>query len=72
VQLWPEHFDIGLDLLRSGSGEAIVAGVSPGDEHYAEPYVYVVGDDLVVLEYAALLAAHDQRAAALAFLRAHA
>jgi hypothetical protein len=71
VQLWPEHFDVGLDLLRASSGEAIVAGVSPGDEHYAEPYVYVVGEQLVVLEYAALLAAEDQRAAALAFLRAN-
>ena len=71
MQLWPEHFDVGLDLRRSASGEAIVAGVSPGDEHYAEPYVYVVGEQLVVLEYAALLAAEDQRAAALAFLRAN-
>ena len=71
VQLWPEHFDVGLDLLRAGSGESIVAGVSPGDEHYAEPYVYVVGTQLVVLEYAALLAAADQRAAALDFLRAN-
>jgi len=71
VQMWPEHFDVGLDLRRSGSGESIVAGVSPGDEHYAEPYVYVVGEQLVVLEYAALLAAEDQRAAALEFLRAN-
>ncbi len=71
VQLWPEHFDVGLDLLRASSGEAIVAGVSPGDEHYPEPYVYVVGDQLVVLEYAALLAAADQRSAALGFLHAH-
>ena len=70
VQLWPEHFDVGLDL-RSAAGEELVAGVSPGDEHYAEPYVYVVGSELVVLEYPALLAAADQRAAALAFLRAN-
>jgi hypothetical protein len=71
VQLWPEHFDVGLDLLRAGGGASIVAGVSPGDEHYAEPYVYVVGTELVVLEYPALLAAADQRAAALEFLRAN-
>jgi hypothetical protein len=70
VQLWPEHFDVGLDV-RSASGEELVAGVSPGDEHYAEPYVYVVGAQLVVLEYPALLAAPDQRAAALEFLRAN-
>ncbi len=70
VQLWPEHFDVGLDLV-SASGEELVAGMSPGDEHHAEPYVYVVGGQLVVLEYPALLAADDQRAAALAFLRAN-
>jgi hypothetical protein len=70
VQLWPEHFDVGLDLRHSGTGEAIVAGVSPGDEHHAEPYVYVVGERLVVLAYPALLEAADQRAAALDFLRA--
>jgi hypothetical protein len=71
VQLWPEHFDVGLDLVRPASGEEIVAGVSPGDEHHAEPYVYVVGTQLVVLTYPELLAAGDQRAAALAFLRAN-
>jgi hypothetical protein len=46
-------------------------GMSPSDEHYAEPYVYVVGTELVVLEYPALLAAADQRAVALEFLRAN-
>ena len=70
VQLWPEHFDVGLDFRRA-SGEAVVAGMSPGDEHHAEPYVYVVGTALVVLEYPALLGAADQRAAALEFLRAN-
>lgn len=70
VQLWPEHFDVGLDFRRA-SGEEVVAGMSPGDEHYAEPYVYVVGAQLVVLEYPALLEAADQRAAALEFLRAN-
>lgn len=68
VQLWPEHFDVGLDL-RSAAGAELVAGVSPGDEHHAEPYAYVVGERLVVLEYPTLLAAADQRAAALEFLR---
>jgi hypothetical protein len=70
VQLWPEHFDVGLDFRRA-SGEELVAGMSPGDEHHAEPYVYVVGTELVVLEYPALLEAADQRAAALEFLRAN-
>jgi len=68
VQLWPEHFDVGLDL-RSPGGEELVAGVSPGDEHFADPYVYVVGTELVVLDYPALLATADQRAAALDFMR---
>ena len=68
VQLWPEHFDVGLDL-RSPSGEELVAGVSPGDEQWPEPYAYVVGAELVVLEHPALLAAEDQRAAALRFMR---
>jgi hypothetical protein len=71
VQLWPEHFDVGLDLRCAATGEAIVAGMSPGDEPHPEPYVYVVGEALVVLEYPALLAARDQRAAALRFLRAN-
>jgi hypothetical protein len=34
--LWPEHFDIAIDL-----GEATY-GFSPGDEHHAEPYAYVL------------------------------
>ncbi|MGH2839333.1 MAG: hypothetical protein ACRDKY_00735 [Solirubrobacteraceae bacterium] len=69
VQLWPEHFDVGLDL-RSPSGEALVAGMSPGDADHDRPYVYVVGTKLAELQYASLLAAEDQRTAALEFLRA--
>jgi hypothetical protein len=73
--LWPEHFDIAIDL-----GEATY-GFSPGDELHAEPYAYVapwnaVDGDLwqasgfrgAELPYAALLAAPDPRAAALEFL----
>jgi hypothetical protein len=33
--LWPEHFDIGLNL------DTVNYGVSPGDETSAEPYAYV-------------------------------
>ncbi|MFN8193754.1 MAG: hypothetical protein U0R80_05645 [Nocardioidaceae bacterium] len=33
--LWPEHFDVAISV-----GEVNV-GVSPGDEHVAEPYAYV-------------------------------
>jgi hypothetical protein len=45
VRCWPHHFDIAT-LLTLGEGDvesaaAIGIGVSPGDEHYAEPYFYV-------------------------------
>jgi hypothetical protein len=33
--LWPEHFDVAVEL-----GDATY-GVSPGDRYYAEPYAYV-------------------------------
>jgi hypothetical protein len=35
VVLWPEHFDVGI------TAAAINYGASPGDEHVAEPYLYV-------------------------------
>jgi hypothetical protein len=73
--LWPEHFDIAIEL-----GEATY-GLSPGDERHPEPYAYVslwnadVSGDLwqatgfrgAELPYAELLAAPDARAAALEF-----
>lgn len=48
VQLWPEHFDVGTDVgLRSGHGQRVNLGASPGDGWSAEPYLYVGpwGDD---------------------------
>jgi hypothetical protein len=33
--LWPEHLDIGITL------DAVNYGASPGDEHIADPYLYV-------------------------------
>ena len=39
VQLWPEHFDLAVDLA-AGSGRANL-GASPGDSFSEEPYVYV-------------------------------
>jgi hypothetical protein len=39
VQLWPEHFDLAVDLA-AGSGRANL-GASPGDAFCAEPYVYL-------------------------------
>jgi hypothetical protein len=76
VRLWPEHFDVAIEL-----GEANY-GFSPGDEEHPEPYAYVgpwtaeVSGELwqangfrgAELTYAELLAAPDQRAAALDFL----
>jgi len=46
VRCWPHHFDIAaLTVLdRGGSAEharSVNAGLSPGDEHYDEPYFYV-------------------------------
>jgi hypothetical protein len=44
AQLWPEHFDVALDLAfdASSPGERRVnLGGSPGDEFHASPYLYV-------------------------------
>jgi hypothetical protein len=74
--LWPEHFDIAIEM-----GEATY-GFSPGDEQHPEPYAYVgpwnadVSGELwqahgfrgAELTYAELLASPDQRAAVLDFL----
>ncbi len=77
IRLWPEHFDIAIEL----GAERANYGFSPGDETHPEPYAYVgpwtaqVGGELwngngfrgAELTYAELLAAPDQRAAALEF-----
>src|SRR5437868_903278 len=34
-ELWPEHFDVGI------TAAGINYGASPGDDHIAEPYLYV-------------------------------
>jgi hypothetical protein len=83
VQLWPEHFDAAFDCL-SGSWRATF-GASPGDDGYADPYLYVVSAGVAqtpsplwnarlfrgaVLTYKELLDAGDQRRAALEFFRA--
>jgi hypothetical protein len=45
VVCWPHHFDIAtlvsLDDGRSDKPRSIGVGVSPGDEYYAQPYVYI-------------------------------
>jgi hypothetical protein len=38
--VWPHHFDLGGTIKLSGDAE-IGIGLSPGDRHYAEPYLYV-------------------------------
>lgn len=81
VQLWPEHFDISVELGSEADGRRAGYGASPGDEQHAEPYLYVVpwgevpsgarwqahGFAGAQLDHGELLAAEDQRALALAF-----
>jgi len=83
VQLWPEHFDMAVDV-GAGSGRATIGG-SPGDEHHPEPYLYVLplapagelagelwqatGFPGAELAYETLLRAADQGAAGLEFAR---
>ena len=39
AQLWPEHFDLGIDVASSHG--RVNLGVSPGDDTNPEPYLYV-------------------------------
>ena len=81
VRIWPEHFDIAVEL-GDGATRANF-GASPGDEDHEEPYLYVAPFDAGLasgelwnatgfhgaeLGYAELLAADDQRRAALEFM----
>jgi hypothetical protein len=82
-RLWPEHFDIAIELGSEVAGTRANYGLSPGDENHSEPYLYVgpwtaeVSGDLwratgfrgAELSYAELLAAPDQTTAALDFFR---
>jgi hypothetical protein len=84
-QLWPEHFDVAIEIGAQARGARAGYGASPGDEQHAEPYLYVVpwragaaeGElwnasafSGAELSYAELLATGDRRAAALDFYRA--
>jgi hypothetical protein len=83
VQLWPEHFDLAVELGDEASGARAAYGLSPGDESHPEPYVYVapwiappprelwqaIAFTGAELSYAELLGAADQRGATLEFLR---
>jgi hypothetical protein len=81
AQLWPEHFDLAVELGAESQGRRAGFGVSPGDEQHPQPYAYVVpwvappagdlwqaqGFQGAELSYGELLAADDQRALALDF-----
>ena len=81
VQLWPEHFDLALELGTERDGRRAGYGVSPGDELHPEPYLYVVPwsefppGDLwqatafrgAELPYSTLVPAESQRETALRF-----
>jgi hypothetical protein len=80
-RLWPEHFDIAIELGSEAAGLRANYGLSPGDADHPEPYLYVSpwtaevsgplwgasGFNGAELLYADLLAAADQQAAALDF-----
>jgi hypothetical protein len=84
VQLWPEHFDLAVELGSETKGARAAYGLSPGDDNHPEPYLYVAPwvapepDELwqatgfsgAELPYAELLDAPDQRETALAFFDA--
>jgi hypothetical protein len=81
ILLWPEHFDIAIELGAEDRGVRANFGFSPGDEQHDEPYAYVgpwsaaVDGELwnargfsgAELTYSQLLAAGDQQAAAMEF-----
>jgi hypothetical protein len=83
VQLWPEHFDLSVDLGDERAGRRGTFGASPGDAADPDPYLYVthwadVGEDDywneehfpgATLTVVTLAVAPDQRASALTFLR---
>ena len=85
VRLWPEHFDIAIELGSEPRGVRANYGLSPGDEQHEEPYLYVgpwsaaVDGDLwnghgfsgAELSYSELLGAPDQAAAANEFFARH-
>jgi hypothetical protein len=82
TQLWPEHFDLSVDLGDEAAGTRGTFGASPGDDAHAEPYLYVthwaplaVADDYwnddafagASVPYATLARSDDARATALQF-----
>jgi hypothetical protein len=41
IHLWPEHFDIAIELGEEAAGRRATYGVSPGDDGHPRPYAYV-------------------------------
>jgi hypothetical protein len=83
TQLWPEHFDLSIDLGDEAAGTRGTFGASPGDAAHPEPYLYVThwadvapspywNDDAFAgasLAYADLAGRADGRTRALEFVR---
>jgi hypothetical protein len=81
--LWPEHFDVAIEMGDEAIGARATYGFSPGDENHPEPYAYVApwtaqeagdfwnarGFGGAELGYAELLAGEDPARAALDFMR---
>lgn len=83
AQLWPEHFDLAIELGDEGAGRRATYGASPGDDKHPEPYLYVATWNPPPdgplwnatafagseLAYPELLAASDRRACARDFFQ---
>jgi hypothetical protein len=41
VHLWPEHFDVAIEVGDEAAGKRASVGASPGDSEHPEPYLYV-------------------------------
>jgi hypothetical protein len=41
IHLWPEHFDVAIELGDEAAGKRATYGVSPGDPDHPQPYAYV-------------------------------
>lgn len=41
VHLWPHHFDFSVEWFAGKKNQQIRTGISPGDEKYLEPYLYM-------------------------------
>jgi hypothetical protein len=83
VQLWPEHFDMAVELGDEDAGVRATYGFSPGDAAHDEPYLYVApwtarphgplwqatGFPGAELSLSSLRAESDHREFALGFMR---